>query len=51
MVLVVQHEVELIKVSVNQAMIGQFDDKLHELAVQCCRVLELMHLTSAALGK
>lgn len=44
-VLVVQHKVELIKISMNQAMIGQFHYELHELIVQGWWILQLMHLT------
>ena len=44
-VLVIQHEVELVEVSMNQAMIGQFDYELHELAVQARWILKFMHLT------
>ena len=32
-VTVVQHQVELVKVSMDEAVIGQLDDKLHDLAV------------------
>ena len=44
-VLVIQHEVELIKVAVNQAVIAQFDYELHELTVQGWWILQLMYLT------
>lgn len=44
-VLVVQHKVELVKVSMNQAVIGQFDYELHELTVQGWWILQLMYLT------
>lgn len=44
-VLVVQHQVELVKVSMNQAVIGQFDYELHELTVQGWWILQLMYLT------
>lgn len=44
MVLVIQHKVELIEVSMNQAVIGQFDYELHELIVQGWWILQLMHL-------
>lgn len=44
-VLVVQHKVELVKVSMNQAVIGQFDYELHELTVEARRILQVMHLT------
>lgn len=44
-VLVIQHKVELVKISMNQAMIGQFDNKLHEFTVQAWWILQLVHLT------
>ena len=45
MVGVVQHQVELVEVSVDEAVIGQLDDELHDLAVETGRILQLPDLT------
>ena len=47
MILVVDHQVELVEVAVDQAVIGQFDQQLHELVEEGGRVVQLPHLTPA----
>lgn len=44
-IVVIEHQVELVEISMNKSMIGQFDDQLHDFAVQQGRVLNFAHLT------
>lgn len=42
---VIKHQVELVKISMNKSMVGQFDYQLHDFTVQQGGILNLTHLT------
>lgn len=45
-VFVIQHEVELIEISMDEAVIGQFHDQIHNFTIQGSWIFHFMHLTS-----
>lgn len=45
-IVVVQHQVKLIEVTVDKAMIGQLHYQLHDIIVHGGRVFQLTHLTA-----
>ena len=44
-VVAVEHEVELVEVAVNEAVVGQLHDQLHALLVQRRSIAHLLHLS------
>ena len=43
-VLIAQDQIELIEIAVDQAMVAQFHNQIHNVVVHLLQVLDVMHL-------
>lgn len=46
-VLFIEHEVELVEISMNEATIGQMNNQVHQVVVEQRRILQGVHLAPA----